>query len=244
MKIKFLQMRLFLFTLCILSAGYSHAQVLTSCNDPEGGIQIVFDYSLHCPSSPGSLAGQQEIGYHSGANGWASVVEWDKPNAVHGKNNGSDVFVVYLPDVDAYYGVPTTAINFVFNQGPGNPAEPWGAEGKEDNGAGGCNDFYLPLANVTETCALSAGIHELLTGKDLTISPNPVTDFAIIRFENDAQEAYAIQIRNAVGQLVKEVKQFNGNQLEFNKNDNPAGFYMVTVTNAKGQFFSGQMMIQ
>ena len=243
MKPTFLQ-SLFLFSLFMLSTLDSQAQVISACNDPAGGIQITYDYNLNCPASPGSLAGMQEIGFHSGANGWAAVVEWDKPNAVHGVNTGNNVFIVDIDDLTAYYGVPTTAINFVFNQGATVPAEPWGSEGKEDNGAGGCNDFFIDLATVTETCVLSSVAEDLLKDKGLTISPNPVTDFAVIRFENAAQDKYDIAIRNSIGQVVKEVKQFSGNSFEFNKDNNSPGMYFVTLTNAKGQFFTGQMNIQ
>ncbi|MEP6645826.1 MAG: T9SS type A sorting domain-containing protein [Saprospiraceae bacterium] len=244
MKRNYLQMRLFFFSLMMMSAYYSQAQVVTACNDPEGGIQIWFDYNQHCPNSPGSLAGMQQIGFHSGANGWASVVEWDKAGATTGMNTGNDVFVVDLPDPDAYYGVPVTAINFVFNQGPVNPADPWGAEGKEDNGTGGCNDFYIPLADITQTCQSTSAVHDLILHQHMTIAPNPFTDFAVVRFENSSRQEFEVMVRNSVGQLVNEVHHFSGDEFVFSKDNHPAGFYFVTVTNAKGKFFSGQMVIQ
>ena len=87
MKLKFLH--LITLSCLMLMAAEHQAQVISPCNDPAGGIQIWFDYNLVCPNSPGSLAGHQEIGFHSGANGWAAVVEWDKPNAVRGVNSMS-----------------------------------------------------------------------------------------------------------------------------------------------------------
>lgn len=217
---------------------------MRACNDPEGGIQIWFDYNQNCPTSPGSLAGLPAIGFHSGANGWAKVVEWNGANATTGVNIGNDTFVVDLPDPNAYYGTTVTAINFVFNQGATNPAEPWASEGKADNGAGGCNDFYLDLTTITETCPESTGLNDVLLDKSLTIMPNPVTDRAVISFENNARENYQIRITNAVGQLVKEISEFSGNELAFHKDGAAPGIYFVTLTNQKGQFFSSQMVIR
>ena len=244
MKRKQLPIRL-LFILPFLSmAFYQQAQVMWACNDPAGGIQIWFDYNQNCPNSPGSLAGLAEIGFHSGANGWASVVAWDDANATTGVNVGNDTFLVDLPDPNAYYGTATTAINFVFNQGTVNTSEPWGAEGKEDDGMGGCLDFFVDLLTITETCPTATSVHELLLRKELTIYPNPLSEEAVISFENDRQENYDLRITNSFGQLVEQVRQFNGDEYVFHRNGHAPGFYFVTLTNEQGQFFSGRMMIE
>ncbi len=244
MKFKSLHVRSFLLLLFIGAAWQTQAQVMTACNDPEGGIQIWFNYNLNCPSSPGSLAGKPEIGFHSGANGWAKVVEWNGSNAVHGVNIGNDTFVVDLPDPNAYYGITVTAINFVFNQGATNPAEPWGSEGKADNGAGGCNDFYLEMASITQVCPTISAAKDLLLDKTLKITPNPVFDVAVISFENNAQENYNIRITDVAGQLVKEIREFSGNEFLFHKDGQASGFYLVTLTNQKGQSVSSQMVVR
>lgn len=237
-------LQIFFLVLLVAARNPANAQVMRACNDPEGGIQIWFDYNQNCPGSPGSLAGLAQIGFHSGANGWASIVAWDAANAATGVNIGNDTFVLDMPDPNAYYGTTVTALNFVFNQGATNPAEPWGSEGKEDNGAGGCNDFYLDFASITETCPESTGTQDILLDKSLTIMPNPVTDRAVVSFENEAGENYHIRITNAMGQLVKELRLFNGDQFVFQKEGQSAGVYFVTLTNEKGQFFSGEMMVR
>lgn len=244
MKCRTLHLRLFFVLPLLLLAVYSQAQVMWGCNDPDGGIQIWFDYNQNCPNSPGSLAGLEEIGFHSGANGWASIVTWDAANATTGVNIGNDTFVVSLPNPNTYYGTTVTALNFVFNQGTINPTDPWGSEGKENDRNGGCFDFYLDLLTISQTCPALTGVQELVLDKHLTIAPNPFSDYAVITFENDAQENYTIQIRNSLGQVVKEVAQFNGNQLVFNKVDHAPGFYVITLINSSGQFFSSQMLIQ
>lgn len=245
MKLKALPVKALVLTLFGLSYTISGiAQVMWACNDPEGGIQIWFDYSQNCPNSPGSLAGMQEIGFHSGANGWASVVDWNNANAVTGINMGSDTFVVDIDDLTAYYGTTTTAINFVFNQGPADAANPWNSEGKADDGVGGCADFYLDLTTLTQACPMISGLQDLQLEKDLIIAPNPISETATISFENTKKENYRIQIRNATGQLVHELKDFNGDQFSFSKERHPAGFYTITLINEKGQFFTGQMVLQ
>lgn len=243
MNNKFLQVQ-FLFFFMLLAGSSTNAQVMWGCNDPDGGIQVWFDYSQNCPNSPGSLAGMSEIGFHSGANGWASVIEWDHANSTTGMNMGNDTFAVFLPSPNTYYGVTVSAINFVFNQGPSNAAEPWGAEGKENDGNGGCADFYLDLLSIAETCPATTGVENLLLDNNLTISPNPFSDFATIRFENNDQEVFHLQIRNSIGQVVKEVVQFTGNEIQFSKGNHPSGMYFLTLINPKGQVYSSQMIIQ
>lgn len=235
---------LFALFLVLVASIPSTAQVAWGCNDPDGGIQIWFDYNQNCQSSPGSLAGLSEIGFHSGANGWASVIEWDHANATNGMNMGNDTFAVFLPDPNTYYGITVTAINFVFNQGPINAGEPWGAEGKEDDGNGGCADFYVDLLNIAETCATTSGVEDFLLDKHLTISPNPFSDFTTISFDNEDQDIYNIQVRNSMGQIVKEVIQFTGDEIKFDRQQHPSGIYFLTLINEKGQFYSSQLIVR
>lgn len=128
---------------------------ISACNHPEGGIQISFDYSEACPNAPGDLSGMDEIGFHSGVNGWATSVAWDAADALTAANDGDDIFTLYIADPETYYGEASiTEYNFVFNQGAEVPADPWASEGKADDGMGGCTDLTLSVANITETCAL------------------------------------------------------------------------------------------
>lgn len=155
--------------------------------------------------------------------------------AVTATNDGNDVFTVYLADPAAYYGTSVDNIWFVFNQGPTDPANPWSAEGKRnDNGA--CADFSLSIADITETCAISASTKELLLALDYQVLGNPFTDQAIINFANDRGESYTVRMSDAMGRTLRTYTGVNTNQLTVTRDNLSSGVYFLTFINEVGKF--------
>ena len=127
-----------------------------SCINAEAGtVTIQFDNSLNCPEADGDgvIAGAAALGFHSGANDWASTVEWDAEGAMQATNNGNDIFSVTV-DPMAYYGVPLADLEniiLVMNNGVANPGDAWAATGKDerDGGFGGaepCSDLVFAVS--------------------------------------------------------------------------------------------------
>lgn len=138
--------------------GLTTLNIENSCINDDGTITIRFDLQFNCDVAPGNLAGMSEIGFHSGANNWSSVVAWDAEGAMTAVNNGSDVFEVTIDPVAYYDGIESLDdlenIMMVFNQGPTVPDEPWASEGKT-NGEGGlgvCADIMLVVSEL-RNCA-------------------------------------------------------------------------------------------
>lgn len=237
-----------LIMVAFFAAGFfstlSAQEVVWACNDPEGGVQIWYDYGQNCPASPGSLSGLDRIGFHSGVNGWTSVIDWDAATAVQGANMGNDTFVVRILSPDDYYGVAVTNFDFVFNQGPEDGNAPWDAEGKKDDGAGACLDFAIAVADITENCAQTLSLEDRLLSQKLTVAPNPFTDFATISLDNPARESYTIEVLNLAGQVVNRVEQFRESEFILEKGALPAGFYAVTFTNEDGKFATARIEIR
>lgn len=223
--------------LALFFTGALFAQTgISGCNDPNGGIQVIFDEELGC--NAGALAGMPLVGFHSGMNGFMNVVDWNASGAVNGVNDGSDDFVVYLADVDAYYGVAAgtvTQIDCVFNQGPSDPGNPWAAEGKRDDN-GNCADFTLMLSSVTETCAISASTRDLLLDLDFQVLGNPFTEQVTVNFTNDNGETYVAQLNDAVGRTLRTYPGINTNQLTVDRDNLSSGFYFLTFVNEAGKF--------
>ena len=122
----------------------------------DGTVTIAFDLTDNCAEAVGSLAGLTEIGFHSGANDWSSVVEWNGEGAITAVNDGSDRFSVTV-DPESYYGVPLADLNnifFVLNQGPAFPDAPWDSEAKAQ-GDGQCIDFNVTISELP-TCSMAA----------------------------------------------------------------------------------------
>ncbi|MGH1435749.1 MAG: T9SS type A sorting domain-containing protein [Lewinella sp.] len=229
---------LYVLALTLFACGALSAQStgITGCNDPNGGIQVIFDEALGC--NAGALAGMSAVGFHSGMNGFMNVVAWDQSGAAQGVNDGNDDFVVYLADVDAYYGQASgtvTQIDCVFNQGPSDPGNPWSAEGKR-NDNGNCADFTLMLSDVTETCAITASTRDLLLELDFQVLGNPFTDKAVVNFANDNGDTYTVQLNDAMGRTLRTYAGVNTNQFTLERNNLSSGFYFLTFVNETGKF--------
>lgn len=230
--------KIYLMLLTTLSFTVAHAQSdVTGCNDPAGGIQLIFDAALGC--NPAALDGMPLTGFHSGMNGFMNVVDWNASGAVQGVNDGSDDFIIYLADVDAYYGVAAgtvTQVDFVLNQGPSAPDDPWSAEGKRDNGMGGCADLSFMLSNITETCEVSASTRDLLLELDFQVMGNPFKDRAVVSFDNQDGSVYTARLTDATGRILRTYSQVNANQLTVERDNLSSGFYFLTFINEEGKF--------
>lgn len=232
------------FFLCLGSFVQAQSPI-SACNRADGGIEIAFDYSLNCPNAPGDLSGLAEIGFHSGADMWSAVVDWDAADAVTGVNDGNDLFTVTLEDPAAYYGAaPSENIYFVFNQGPETPDTPWDSEGKDDDGAGGCADFFVVLADITEDCEAVNSVADLKLDNEITVSPNPFIETAYITINNAEGEVFDITVTNLAGQAVRMINGFNGEQLELERGNLVSGMYFITFRNAEGKFATEKVVVR
>lgn len=229
-------MKKFYFLTGLLCATLHLNAQISGCNDPAGGIQIIFDESQNCSAAPGDLAGLTSIGFHSGANQWNSVVDWNASGAITAQNNGNDVFTVSLADPDAYYGTSVQNIFFVFNQGTIAPSSPWDAEGKKDDGGGGCADFSIALSSITQTCANTTSSRDLQLQNDISIFPNPTATIANISIDTDGTETFSLQLTTLTGKLVREIPNFTGGNYELHKGKLASGIYFLKIYDNKGRF--------
>ncbi len=240
------------FLLAMLAMGSAHAQnaAISACNDPNGGIQIALDYSQNCADAPGDLSGLDSIGFHSGANQWSSVVEWNASGVVPAVALAADSFRVYIPDVQAYYGLSEDpeSIYFVFNEGASaaDPSNPWASEAKDAdiNEDGNCDDFFITLADVTETCAATASIRNQVIDLGFKVAPNPMGNQAIISFDNPTREAFQVKLMGLDGRVVREFNDVRSEQLTVERGNLTTGLYFVHFVNESGERASTRLMIE
>ncbi len=76
----------------------------------------------------------------------------------------------------------------------------------------------------TKASAGATGITELYSDSKLRIYPNPIQNIASIKLSSNVKNAQ-LKVFNVFGQLVREIKNINGNQISFNREDLPAGIY-------------------
>lgn len=236
---------LFAFVAFATSAMAQNNDAISGCINENGALVITFDNSLNCTSAPGDFTGMDTIGFHSGANQWANVVAWDQAvdSNVTAINNGSDVFTVTIADVQAYYGLtadPAT-VYFVFNAG-NNDANPWSSEGKDNDGAGGCADFFVDF---TALAACSTSDFEVAAGEEMTIAPNPMTGASTtLMLANPNNDTYNMMITNAMGQVVRTVNNVTGNVVNIERGNLTTGLYFIVLTNEKGASITERMIVQ
>ena len=228
--------------LVVAFATTSSAQALTACTSGDT-VKVSFDYSQNCPASPGDLSGLTEIGVHSGANSWSTVIDWDNANATTAVNDGNDVFSYEVTYEYWGFAAPADLVDFyvVFNQGPADPNTPWGSEGKMDDGAGGCADFFVEIASLA-ACATSTEKVEFEGA--VTIAPNPMTNRTALRFDNPNNEAFDMIITNLTGQVVRSQNNINTDFVNIERGELTAGVYFITLRNAKGATITEKLIVQ
>ncbi len=205
-----------------------------SCYDPNTGlVKILFDEALNCPEAEGDLAGMDEIGFHSGANTWATVVPWDNAGAMTAVNDGNDVFEVVI-DANAYYGIPIGDLDniyMVFNQGPAFPDAAWESAGRDPLDA--CSDLRLILSDIP-TCIISS-TYDFELQNSLVAIPNPFGDQTIVSFSNPNNASYDVILIDFTGRTVANYNNVTGTQLEINRSQMPAGMYFLKFRDAQGK---------
>ncbi len=169
-----------------------------SCMNTDGTIKIIFDETQNCEIAVGELAGMDAIGFHSGANQWATVIDWDAAGGMSATNDGSDKFSVTI-DPGAYYGLDPADIEnifMVFNQGPNDPDNPWDSEGKDQDYEldGDCDDLHI-IIDQLPTCDFDPANTASSSLKDAGSCYDPATGLVKVLFDE------ALNCPEAAGEL-------------------------------------------
>ena len=138
-----------ILSFCAISFGMNaqNNAAISACLNGSN-VQISFDNSMNCAAAPGDLSAMADIGFHSGADSWSTVIPWDDAGAVTAQNDGAGVFTLTM-DPAAYYGVAASTVHFVYNGGPADPANPWASEGKDDDGKDHFTSHFNFLREIT-----------------------------------------------------------------------------------------------
>lgn len=108
---------------------------------------------------------------------------------------------------------------------------------------GATNDTVL-YAYEFSSCTYTVGIDEYLnSGRKFVIAPNPMTDYAEIRFSNQNNDAFQVTVTNITGQVVyskADVRQ----TIELKRKDFQTGVYFVTIWNEKGDRATRKLIVE
>jgi Secretion system C-terminal sorting domain len=235
----------------------------TACKSAAGtGITITFDVSKNCASTPmgskDSLGKRTEIGFHSGANGFSIVREWNsaagaggvaaiKGVRVAGTSGATAKFTVTIPNLATYYNTTTaiTGVSFVFNDGwdpaRGTRSE-WNSEGKGTKAdASGCEDFAVTLAGLA-TC--TAASQDLRNEMSVKTSPNPFKDVTYITFDNASGKNFSLSISDITGRVVRNINNITTDFVEIKRENLTTGVYFAVLRDASGKFLTEKLIVQ
>jgi len=116
-----------------------------------------------------------------------------------------------------------------------NPCFPSGGSKKE-----AMEPFVSSLSNMDQNIVSGTGSLESI--KPLLIYPNPATDYATLRFKNDANSDYSLMISDLSGQIVRVVQDISGNEFTVNTKNLSPGYYQLKL--AGDQVYHGTMIVR
>jgi len=225
-----------------------------SCVDSTDGlVRIDFDYNLNCPEadSAGLLMGADAIAFHSGINNWSNQVPWDDDSAMAAVNKGDNLFSLTL-DLEAYYGLPLDSIemiNFLFNNGLGNPDAPWdnqGQDSRDGTGFGGspCSNLILMISEAPACNLMLVNTVDLELESSLRVYPNPFSQQVIIEFDNPDNERFDLTIHDLSGRVMRQLSNISGNKLVIEKQNLRPGMYFAVLRGKDGRFATARLMVK
>lgn len=225
-----------------------------SCVDMEDGlVRIDMDYGIACPEADEGqvLAAAAALGFHSGANDWSAIVNWDDANAVQLVNDGSDNFSAII-DVQAYYGVAMADLENIImigNNGVADADAAWDNTLKDptDGGSFGnpdpCSDLKMVIAEAP-ACDLTVSTQNITLQRTMNVSPNPFRNRTFLEFDNPNNDVFQLVITDMTGKIVRTMSSITGERLLIERKNLPSGIYAATMTDQDGDFATTKLVIK
>ncbi len=247
-----------IYTQPVVSAGSD----TTFCGDGDISALITaagmppYDFSWsHGPVDPGNSTGMTST--NVAVSGMYHVNVTD----AFGFTTDDSVQVTALPLPDATF---QAAINFLAvdftNTSPSNTSWAWDfGDGNGSSGQGTVSHSYalpgmytatLIVSNdcgadtVTQTIDVQVnGLADDAFARSVRFTPNPMTQQALLTFDNPSSHLFTLQLYDMKGRVVMAQKPTRGGVFEVNRGDLVAGVYVYTLSGG-GQNYVGRMMVR
>jgi len=109
------------------------------------------------------------------------------------------------------------------------------------------NDVYEEVITEIEgECVAShVGVDELANGGvDLTVFPNPFSDYTTMRVVNRFNTSISATITDVTGKTVRDLGNITANQIVINRNDLSPGLYFVQVMDSQRVLNRQRLIVQ
>ena len=87
-------------------------------------------------------------------------------------------------------------------------------------------------------------IENSMYGQSVKITPNPVTDISILKFENEQFKNFTLEIYNITGIKIKIIQNIKKNKVELNRNEFKKGIYLYRLYNTELNIYTGKFIVE
>ena len=101
---------------------------------------------------------------------------------------------------------------------------------------------YLPITLMLENFTTS--IENQAITDNYTLFPNPMTNSAILQFDNVLQENCIFMLYNSNGDLVQSRQNITSSEIEIEKQNLNSGLYFFSLAKERQIIFSGKLVVQ
>lgn len=111
---------------------------------------------------------------------------------------------------------------------------------------GATQDTILPAFEFGScTFSIFNGIDAYLDSKGgFVIAPNPMTDYAELRFNNDKGIDFNVTITNVTGQVIMRKENIRTSSVELSRKDLTSGIYFISIWNSKGERATRKLIVE
>lgn len=94
------------------------------------------------------------------------------------------------------------------------------------------------------------GNYNLYLGKanlvrdNIKVYPNPMSDIAVVKFNNKDQSSCRLTLTDQQGRIVKEIRNISGNQISIEKGNLANGIYFLQISNYKNIIANSKLIIE
>ena len=107
-------------------------------------------------------------------------------------------------------------------------------------------DFNLPIVtNTTDNFIdLGTGIERIYDSFQVQLYPNPMSEFAWLRFENASQASFDFRLMDLSGRVLQEELDFHADWIRIDRNGLAPGVYLYQLSKETGEAVSGKIVVQ
>jgi len=105
------------------------------------------------------------------------------------------------------------------------------------------DDYHNTLNVIEEGCVTSSGVAETIDATAPMLYPNPMTDYATLRFANPTRQPLLLTITDPTGRVVHTANP-TGTSYTIDRGALRSGTYLYTLSGPATPVFTGQLNIQ